>query len=91
LTEPYPIDGDLLMEQADAPTAEPSEAPSQEQTTGSSEADGGDPGALERFGEHWYEPDSHTYAYAVRTPDGDRVYRKTADGAAAVLQKYYRE
>jgi polyphosphate kinase len=37
----------------------------------------------------WYEPDSATYSYAVRTPDGDRVYRKTARGAAKVIGRHY--
>jgi polyphosphate kinase len=39
----------------------------------------------------WYEPDSATYAYAVRTPDGERRYRKTARGAAKVLRRHYDE
>jgi len=37
----------------------------------------------------WYTPDSAMYAYAVRTPDGDRVYRKTARGAAKVISRHY--
>jgi len=39
----------------------------------------------------WYEPDSATYAYAVRTPEGERRYRKTARGAAKVLRRHYGE
>ena len=37
----------------------------------------------------WYEPDSATYSYAVRTPNGDRIYRKTARGAAKVIGRHY--
>ncbi len=39
--------------------------------------------------DRWYRPDSETYAFAVRTPDGDRVYRKTADAAAALVEEYW--
>mgnify|MGYP000648553999 CR=1 FL=1 len=84
LTEPYPVDGDLLVERPDTPADD-----ARQPTTGVSEADGGEPGLLGRFDDHWYEPDSHRYAYAIRTPDGDRVYRKTADGAESALENYY--
>ena len=47
------------------------------------------PEALLAAPERWYRPDSETYAFAVRTPDGDRVYRKTADAAAALVEEYW--
>ncbi len=72
---PYPVSGDLPVTDTDRRTT--------------SEADGGRPGALERHGDRWYEPDSDHYAYAVWTPEGDRRYRKTADAAAALLEKLY--
>ncbi|MFC7134263.1 MULTISPECIES: polyphosphate kinase 1 [Salinibaculum] len=49
------------------------------------------PQVLRAHREKWYEPDSATYSYAVRTPDGDRVYRKTARGAAKAIERYYEE
>jgi polyphosphate kinase len=47
------------------------------------------PEALLAHPDRWYRPDSGTYAFAVRTPDGDRVYRKTADAAAALVDEYW--
>jgi polyphosphate kinase len=47
------------------------------------------PQVLTAHRDRWYEPDSATYAYAVRTPEGDRVYRKTARGAAKVIERHY--
>ena len=47
------------------------------------------PDLLGAHRDRWYEPDSATYDYAVRTPDGDRVYRKTARGAAKVIGRHY--
>jgi len=39
--------------------------------------------------DRWYVPDSETYAFAVRTPDGGREYRKTAAGAAELVERYW--
>jgi polyphosphate kinase len=47
------------------------------------------PDLLGAHRDSWYEPDSATYDYAVRTPDGDRIYRKTARGAAKVIDRHY--
>ncbi|MFC7020257.1 MULTISPECIES: polyphosphate kinase 1 [Haloarcula] len=86
----YPVDGDLLVapvDDGDAGGAGTADG------TGTDEpaANGGRTAEapLERFAEHWYVPDSDTYDYAVRTPDGDRRYLKTSDGAAAALKRYY--
>ncbi|WP_049915116.1 polyphosphate kinase 1 [Haloferax mucosum] len=50
----------------------------------------GDPQyVLDTFPEKWYVPDSGHYEYAVRTPDGDRDYRKTATAAAKLIEQYY--
>ncbi|REA04777.1 polyphosphate kinase 1 [Haloferax sp. Atlit-6N] len=52
----------------------------------------GDPQhVLDDFPEKWYVPSSRHYEYAVRTPDGDRDYRKTAEAAARLVEKYYGE
>ena len=50
-------------------------------------ADSRDP--LDRLAERWYEPDSERYGYAVRTPDGDRRYFETREGAADCLERLY--
>jgi polyphosphate kinase len=55
----------------------------------SPDGDGRHPSALDAFEEHWYVPDSDRYAYAVRTPSGDRRYYETADGAARTLRAFY--
>ncbi|MUV90402.1 polyphosphate kinase 1 [Halapricum sp. CBA1109] len=50
---------------------------------------GGLPSVLQNHPDAWYRPDSNQYAFAVRTPDGDRVYRETAEGAATVVERHY--
>ena len=47
------------------------------------------PGVLDAHSEHWYVPDSDQYAYAVRTPEGDRRYLKTQEGAIQLLEQLY--
>ncbi len=47
------------------------------------------PPVLDAFPERWYVPDSQRYSFAVRTPGGDRAYRKTADAAAALVERYW--
>ena len=60
-----------------------------------SDPDGGDTpetngrDVLEAHPNHWYVPDSNQYAYTVRTPDGDRRYFKTREGAARKLEQLY--
>ena len=44
---------------------------------------------LDRYADHWYRPDSRTYDYAVRTPEGGRRYLKTKDGAERALERFY--
>jgi polyphosphate kinase len=57
------------------------------------QADGADstelPPVMDAHADRWYVPDSQRYSYAVRTPDGDRSYRKTADAAAALVERYW--
>jgi len=54
-------------------------------------SNGGAPsnGPLARHQKRWYRPDSETYRFAVRTPDGDRRYLKTRSGAEAALRRLY--
>jgi polyphosphate kinase len=47
------------------------------------------PAVMGEHSDRWYVPESDRYRYAVRTPDGGRQYRKTAEAAAALLEKYY--
>jgi polyphosphate kinase len=44
---------------------------------------------LARYDGRWYVPDSEQYDYAVRTPDGNRRYFETRDGAADCLERLY--
>ena len=44
---------------------------------------------LDTHSEHWYVPDSDQYAYTVRTPEGDRRYFKTREGATELLEQLY--
>ncbi|MFT4948962.1 MAG: polyphosphate kinase [Natronomonas sp.] len=53
------------------------------------DTDGSLPAALRANPDRWYRPDSETYAFAVRTPDGGRVYRKTAGAAASLVEQYW--
>jgi hypothetical protein len=46
------------------------------------------------FGQHpdrWYRPQSERYAFAVRTPEGDRRYAETADRAGTLLARFYED
>ncbi|WP_324756952.1 polyphosphate kinase 1 [Haloarcula montana] len=74
----YPIDGELLVGGETATAA----------SVSSSAADGGRD-ILERHADHWYRPDSDTYAYAVRTPAGDRRYYESRAGAVDALERFY--
>ena len=47
------------------------------------------PEALTANADRWYVPDSDRYAFAVHTPDGDRRYFRSADGAAAAITELY--
>ncbi|WP_277542088.1 polyphosphate kinase 1 [Haloarcula laminariae] len=97
----YPVDSDILVggdvsdEQAGSSTA--ADAPATDDGASASEnapdeveaTDGGATDTLERHANRWYRPDSRTYDYAVRTPDGGRRYLKTRDGAVQALERYY--
>lgn len=47
------------------------------------------PAVLRDHPERWYRPDSKRFAFAVRTPDGGRRYRRTAADAASLLVALY--
>jgi polyphosphate kinase len=49
------------------------------------------PDPLDAHPNRWYVPDSDEYEYAVRTPDGERRYFKTKEGAAQLLTQLYEE
>ena len=51
--------------------------------------DGRSEDPLERHDRRWYRPESDTYNYAVRTPDGDRRYLETRSGTASLLRRLY--
>ena len=51
--------------------------------------DGGDVSVFDTHSDDWYQPDSETYGWAVRTTAGERRYYKTRDGARDRLQAEY--
>ncbi|SFR71464.1 polyphosphate kinase [Halogeometricum rufum] len=69
---------------------EPEESPS---ATGVARDGGPDdpdlPQVMRDHADRWYVPDSRRYDYAVRTPEGDRQYRKTREAAEKLLRRYY--
>lgn len=44
---------------------------------------------FERHASRWTVPDSEEHDYRVDTPEGDRRYYKTRDGAAKALRRWY--
>ena len=82
----YPVDSDILV--GDTSTTD-DDALVDDTPTGAEATDGGASEPLERYANRWYRPDSDTYEYAVRTPDGGRRYLKTRDGAVTALERYY--
>jgi polyphosphate kinase len=96
-------ESDLLVEPTDGATAEADGAgvvgadadATDDRENGGAEVgdptDEGDdlPPAMRDHPDRWYVPDSDRYGYAVRTPDGDRAYRVTAEAAADLLARYY--
>jgi len=86
-----PPETDLLVEPVDErPTDGPEPATPTDggnrETDSTATTDGDLPAALASNTDAWYRPDSDHYGFAVRTSDGT-VYRKTAEGAAAVLRR----
>jgi polyphosphate kinase len=44
---------------------------------------------FQQYDERWYRPESDTYEFVIRTPDGDRRYLKTRSGAETALKRLY--
>jgi polyphosphate kinase len=70
-------------------TSSGSGAATPDASAAASNTNGSLPEALRTNPDRWYRPDSETYAFAVRTPDGGRVYRKTAGAAASLVEQYW--
>jgi len=49
----------------------------------------GDESVFDAYPNRWYQPNSETYAWAVRTTDGERRYFTTREGARKRLQAEY--
>ncbi|MDS0292644.1 polyphosphate kinase 1 [Halogeometricum luteum] len=82
------VDGpDESEKRSDASRADETDAGSGSDSDPNSGADL--PPAMREHGDRWYVPDSDHYAYAVRTPDGDRRYRKTREATEELLARYY--
>lgn len=92
----YPVDSDIIVGAGDGSTGDDT-APADDDGSGTDAegsptveaSNGGSSDPLDRYADRWYRPDSRTYDYAVRTPDGGRRYLKTRDGAVRALERYY--
>ena len=87
---PRATDAEAVDERSD------DEQPPEQQTDGgtslarpSATSPGDTTAPLARFPERWYVPDSERYAYAVRTPAGERRYFESEAGANAALRALY--
>jgi len=67
------------------------EDPSQAQQELGESGDDAPDDPLERWDEHWYHPNGDRYEYAVRRPEKQSLYHRTADGARNALQRVYGE
>ncbi|WP_424002288.1 polyphosphate kinase 1 [Haloarcula salina] len=87
----YPLESDLCVvgERADDSESTVEPASTERPSGAPSEVTDGGKSVLSSFGDRWYVPNSDTYAYAVRTPDGDRRYLKTKAGAVDLLERLY--
>ena len=84
----YPVDGDLLVDATESgvkDSADGTDVAADPTPNGGHAPEN----TLDRHADHWYVPDSESYEYAVETPDGDRKYLKTRDGAASALERFY--
>lgn len=90
---PEEIDHDAsdlsIADSRQARKPKPKPKPDPESSGGGGDANGELPSLMQRYSDKWYRPDSDTYEYTVRTPDGNRAYRKTVDGAVGVIRRYY--
>ncbi|MEA5386358.1 polyphosphate kinase 1 [Haloarculaceae archaeon H-GB11] len=100
----FPLETDLLVDAVDTTDStlddtevtaldadEEETVPEDDEETylSDSRADGGLPDPLVAHEDKWYEPNSKQYEFAVYLPEGGRAYRKTADGAASAIERYY--
>jgi polyphosphate kinase len=94
--------GELLVDPVDRGTAAGDETADPDESAAAAAEDPTPPGGpaadespadlpapLRAHPDRWYVPDSDRYEFAVRTPDGDRAYRVTADAAAELVAKHY--
>jgi polyphosphate kinase len=49
----------------------------------------GEESVFDAYADRWYRPDSETYAWAVRTTDGERRYYMAREGARERLLSEY--
>lgn len=47
------------------------------------------PEIFKKYEDKWYRPDSGIYLLTVRTPEGDRAYYETVEGARSRLEREY--
>lgn len=77
----FPVESDILVE-------EPADSCRRETERTVTDGEGSDD-PLDRYAGRWYRPESDIYQFAVRTPDGDRRYLKTREGAVSALKRLY--
>jgi polyphosphate kinase len=88
----FPVESDILTEapNGDADISAAGEQ-KEESTAIQSNTNQATVDTLSTYDDYWYHPDSSLYSFAVRTPDGDRQYFKTRDGAVSALERIYGE
>lgn len=82
-------DADNLTIADSSGSSKPKPKPKPDSAGDTGDGDQTEPTIMQEYSDRWYVPDSDTYEYAVRTPDGNRAYRKTQDGAVGVLEQHY--
>ncbi|RDI70349.1 polyphosphate kinase 1 [Halopelagius longus] len=93
LGDPGPAGASLVRNRADADASAVENGADPRSDAAATDADDAEdadlPRAMRVHDDRWYVPESDHYAYAVRTPDGGRAYRKTKTAAASLLERYY--
>jgi polyphosphate kinase len=75
--------------EAESEPVEDKTGPAADETAERTQSENEERSVFDTYSEHWYRPDSEEYDWVVRTPDNDRRYFKTRDGARTRLRSEY--